>query len=46
MKDSKAVVKILGIPDVFGDVAAADLLWDSYQMDAQSVCSIAMEMLG
>lgn len=46
MKGSKAAVKILGIPDVFGDVAAAELLWDSYQMDAQSVCNIAMEMLG
>ena len=28
MKGSKAAVKILGIPDVFGDVAAAELLWD------------------
>jgi transketolase len=41
----KAPVKILGIPDVFGDVAAAELLWDSYHMDAESICNIALEML-
>ena len=42
---AKAVVKILGIPDVFGDVASAELLWDSYHMDAVSVCNTALELI-
>ena len=45
MKGEKAVVKILGIPDVFGGMAAAELLWDSYHMDADSVCNIALDLL-
>lgn len=45
LSGEKAPVKILGIPDVFGDVAAAELLWDSYGMDAQSVCDTALEMI-
>lgn len=45
LSGEKAVVKILGIPDVFGDVAAAELLWDSYHMDANSVCQMALEMV-
>ncbi|SFP69418.1 transketolase subunit B [Oscillibacter sp. PC13] len=45
VKGEKAVVKILGIPDVFGGVASAELLWDSYHMDADSVCNIALDLL-
>lgn len=45
MPGAKAVVKILGIPDVFGDVASAELLWDSYHMDAASVCNTALELI-
>lgn len=45
MPGAKAAVKILGIPDVFGDVASAELLWDSYHMDAESVCNIALELI-
>lgn len=45
MPGAKAVVKILGIPDVFGDVASAELLWDSYHMDAVSVCNTALELI-
>lgn len=45
MPGAKAVVKILGIPDVFGDVASAELLWDSYHMDAASICNTALELI-
>lgn len=45
MSGAKAVVKILGIPDVFGDVASAELLWDSYHMDAASICNTALELI-
>lgn len=45
MPGAKAAVKILGIPDVFGDVASAELLWDSYHMDAASICNTALELI-
>ena len=45
LKGEKAPVKILGIPDVFGGVAAAELLWDSYHMDAESICNTALELI-
>ena len=41
LKGEKAPVKILGIPDVFGGVASAELLWDSYGMDAESIAKTA-----
>lgn len=45
MPGEKAVVKILGIPDVFGGVASAELLWDSYHMDAAGICNTALELI-
>ena len=45
MPGEKAVVKILGIPDVFGGVASAELLWDSYHMDAADICNTALELI-
>ena len=39
------VVKRLGIPDVFGDIAAAEQLWDSYGMSVDNVCNLAMELV-
>ena len=45
LKDEKAPVKILGIPDVFGGVASAELLWDSYGMDAESIAKTAKELM-
>lgn len=45
MPGEKAIVKILGIPDVFGGVASAELLWDSYHMDAAGICNTALELI-
>ena len=45
LKGEKAPVKILGIPDVFGGVASAELLWDSYGMDAESIAKTAEELM-
>lgn len=45
LKGEKAPVKILGIPDVFGGVASAELLWDSYGMDAESIAKTAKELM-
>ena len=45
MTGEKAVVKILGIPDVFGGVASAELLWDSYHMDPAGICNTALELI-
>ena len=45
LKGEKAPVKILGIPDVFGGVASAELLWDSYGMDAESIARTAQELI-
>lgn len=45
MPGEKAIVKILGIPDVFGGVASAELLWDSYHMDAAGICNTALEFI-
>lgn len=45
LKGEKASVKILGIPDVFGGVASAELLWDSYGMDAESIAKTAKELM-
>ena len=44
LKGEKAPVKILGIPDVFGGVASAELLWDSYGMDAESIAKTAKKL--
>ena len=45
LKGEKAPVKILGIPDVFCGVASAELLWDSYGMDAESIAKTAKELM-
>ncbi len=45
LKGEKAPVKILGIPDVFGGVASAELLWDSYGMDAESIAKTVEELM-
>ena len=45
LKGEKAPVKILGIPDVFGGVASAELLWDSYGMDAESIAKTAKKLM-
>ena len=41
----KVVVKRLGIPDVFGDIANAEQLWDSYGMSVENVCALARKMI-
>ncbi len=38
-------VKKLGIPDVFGDVASAEELWEKYGLSVENVCNIALEIL-
>lgn len=43
-KDS-VPVKRLGIPDVFGDVAPAEQLWDKYGMSVENICKLAAEMI-
>jgi transketolase len=35
----------LGIPDVFGETAAAEMLWDKYGMSVDNICVIAKEMI-
>ena len=38
-------MKSLGIPGVFGGVASAELLWDSYGMDAESIAKTAKKLM-
>lgn len=45
LKGAKAPVSVLGIPDVFGDVAAADQLWDSYGMAPEAVAETMKTLL-
>ena len=45
MKGEKAPVRILGIPDIFGEVAAAELQWDKFGMDAESIANTAEELM-
>jgi len=45
LKGVKAPVSVLGIPDVFGEVAAADQLWDSYGMAPEDVAKTMKELL-
>jgi Transketolase, C-terminal subunit len=38
-------VRRLGIPDVFGDTAAAELLWDKFGMSVDDICALAREII-
>jgi transketolase len=40
----KIVLRRLGIPDVFGGVASAEQLWDSYGMSVEDICALAKKM--
>lgn len=42
---AKVKVRRLGIPDVFGDTAAAELLWDKYGMSVANICAVAKELI-
>lgn len=42
---AKVKVRRLGIPDVFGDTAAAELLWDKYGMSVANICAVARELI-
>lgn len=44
-RKEKVMVKRLGIPDVFGDIASAEQLWDKYGMSVQNVCDVARGLL-
>jgi transketolase len=39
------MVKKLGIPDVFGEPAPAEALWDQYGLSVDNVCKLAMTMI-
>lgn len=41
----KVVVRRLGIPDVFGDIASAEQLWDLYGMSADNMCKLAEQLI-
>lgn len=41
----KVVVKRLGIPDVFGEVAPAEQLWDKYGLSVENVCNLAFSIV-
>lgn len=44
-EEGGCIVKKLGIPDVFGDPAPAEQLWDKYGLSVENVCKIAAEIV-
>ncbi|MEW6266968.1 MAG: transketolase family protein [Thermodesulfobacteriota bacterium] len=41
---TNVLIKRLGIPDVFGDVAPAEALWDKYGMSVNNICQLAWSL--